>query len=72
VYVGRAVAAFVKYLTYSPLRNEMPEYWLASVEHLVFWAHKNEARRQELEYAGDAGLTAMLRIGTLLKSMTVE
>lgn len=61
VFSGRVVASFVKYLTYGPLRVESPAYWLACADSLSFWAGKDMARRQELEYAGDPGLSAMLR-----------
>lgn len=65
VYSGRIVSSFVKYLTYGPLRLQAPAYWLACADGLSFWAGKDAARNQELEYAGDPGLSAMLR-GKLL------
>jgi hypothetical protein len=69
IFANRVMASFVKYLTYSPLRREMPAFWLASAEGLALWGMFNQAGRQELEYAGDAGLAGILRSGLLLKNL---
>ena len=71
IWQDRVVRDWVHFVAYSSLRTDDAPQWFACAKTFVDWAKDSSARQSELITAGDAGLSAYVRLVTLLPESEV-